>query len=77
MGPFYQNPGDLESPQARCYHYGQNFGFYSNKQGTTILIAHLTGCQWYKIHKKLMAKNHTKLSHETMTVTDGCQREEL
>ncbi|XP_042964625.1 zinc finger BED domain-containing protein 4-like [Carya illinoinensis] len=70
---FTKIPGDHVNPQARCNHCGQFCGCHSKKQGTSVLIAHLTGCQQYKITKGLAATgiDQTKLSYETQMATDA------
>ncbi|KAG2725612.1 hypothetical protein I3760_01G073900 [Carya illinoinensis] len=69
---FTKIPGDNVNPQARCNHCGQLCGCHSKKQGTSV-IAHLTGCQRYKIAKGLAATgtDQTKLSYETQMATDA------
>ncbi|XP_042983370.1 zinc finger BED domain-containing protein RICESLEEPER 2-like [Carya illinoinensis] len=70
---FTKISGDNVNPQARCNHCGQLCGCHSKKQGTSVLIAHLTGCQRYKIAKGLAATgtDQTKLSYETQMATDA------
>ncbi|XP_042945622.1 zinc finger BED domain-containing protein RICESLEEPER 2-like [Carya illinoinensis] len=65
--------GDHVNPQARCNHCGKLCGCHSKKQGTSVLIAHLTGSQRYKIAKGLAATgtDQTKLSYETQMATDA------
>ncbi|XP_042969056.1 zinc finger BED domain-containing protein 4-like [Carya illinoinensis] len=65
--------GDPVNLQAICHHCGQLCGCHSKKQGTSLLIAHLNGCQRYKTVKELAATgiDQTKLSYETQMAIDG------
>lgn len=68
---FTKIPSDIANPLARCHHCAQLCGCHSNKQGTSVLIAHLNGCQRYKIAKGLAATDQTNFSYATSTATDG------
>ncbi|KAG2709415.1 hypothetical protein I3760_05G238000 [Carya illinoinensis] len=72
---FTRIPGNPENPQASCHHCGQLCKCHSKKQGTAVLIAHLQGCQRYKMSKGEAdpATDQTKLSYEASTATDGTQ----
>ena len=74
---FTKIPGEIANPVARCHYCGSLCGCHSKKQGTSVLIAHLNGCQRYKIAKGLQATDQTNLSYQTSTATDGTQTKKL
>ncbi|XP_042984743.1 zinc finger BED domain-containing protein RICESLEEPER 3-like [Carya illinoinensis] len=73
---FTRIPGNPENPQASCHHCGQLCKCHSKKQGTAVLIAHLQGCQRYKMSKGEAgpATDQTKLSYKASTTTDVDKR---